>query len=79
MKKGIIVTQKEFTDLNERGVIYLRNKGHKLTDWCEKTVHITDSRLVFRTTEKIEAILTSTEKANIIELTEDWFPVEEII
>lgn len=79
MKKGIIATDAEFIDLNKRVVKYMRNKGHKLTAWCEKTVHITDSRLVFRTTEKIEAILTSTEKTNIIELTNDWFPVEEII
>ena len=79
MKRGIIVTAAKFAILDEKAVTYLRKKGHKLDRWCEKTIHVSDNRLVFRTTEKIEPILTKTEKAEIFELKSDWFPKAEII
>ena len=79
MKQGIIVTTKEFTDFDKRVVTSKRKQGHKLDRWCEKTIHPVSNKLVFRTTEKIEPILSSIEKGKIFDLPKDWFPKPEII
>jgi hypothetical protein len=76
--RGIIVSKSQFNSLNKRAVDYLLKNGAILNRWCTETIHPGDKRLVFRVTEKIESILTKSEKVSVIKLTEDWFPVEEL-
>jgi len=77
--QAIITTQAEFDDLNERTLNFIKQKYGTIADrWSNVVMHPVNGDIAFTVEDKILSILDTAEKERIIELTEDWFPNNEI-
>lgn len=78
--KAIIVTQSKFNELNDKAQQFCINNisGYNAIKWADELIHPVDGRIAFVVEDKILGTLTDAEKSEIIELTNDWFPVNEL-
>ena len=71
--------QAKFDALNKKVLKYLKNtfdsKGDK---WCDPIVHPITGNIAFTVEERMLKALTQSENNTIFELTNDWFPKDNI-
>lgn len=69
----------KFDDLNSRALNHVKNiRGTVANKWCEKQIHPITGDIGFRVDGRINAMLTTSERSDLIELTDDWFPISNI-
>lgn len=74
-----IADKTKFNDLNSRALQHIKDTYNSDADkWCNPIIHPVSGDIAFTVEDKILPCLTDAEKAEIIELTSDWFPKDEL-
>lgn len=76
---AIICNKETFDALNEKALKYCLEQGGIMERWCNPVIHPKTKEMAFIVEKRILPCLTTAEKNETIELTEDWFPKAEII
>ena len=72
--------QAKFDALNSKAISFLKEVDTNLNSdvWCNPVIHPTSGDIAFTIKDRILPALTASEQAEIVVLTEDWFPILEL-
>jgi len=66
----------KFDDLNQRALDYIITQGETGEVWTTPIIHPDTGDIGFRVKERIEAILTPEEAAEVFDAPDDWIDTE---